>query len=35
MGIHQSRTNLSDNEIEKIISFLKAVNGEIVNYTSH
>ena len=32
MGIHQSRTNLSDNEIEKIISFLKAVNGEIINY---
>lgn len=32
MGIHQSRNNLSDKEIEKIISFLKAVDGTIVEY---
>jgi len=32
MGIHQVRTNLDDKEIQKIISFLKAVDGEVVNF---
>lgn len=32
MGTHQSRVNLSDDEIDKIISFLKAVDGEFVEY---
>jgi cytochrome c peroxidase len=32
MGRHQSRANLSDTEIKKIIAFLKAVDGELVKY---
>ncbi|WP_428738772.1 cytochrome-c peroxidase [Sulfurimonas sp.] len=32
MGIHQLRINLDDKEIQKIISFLKAVDGEVVNF---
>ena len=32
MGTHQSRVELSDDEIEKIVTFLKAVDGEIVEY---
>ncbi|TLP40780.1 cytochrome-c peroxidase [Arcobacter arenosus] len=32
MGIHQTRNNLSNNEINKIISFLKSVDGTIVEY---
>lgn len=32
MGIHQSRVYLTDSEINKIISFLKAVDGQIVEY---
>jgi cytochrome c peroxidase len=33
MGIHQSRNMLSNDEIDKIVSFLKSVDGEIINYT--
>ncbi|MCK9336900.1 MAG: hypothetical protein M0P43_03605 [Arcobacteraceae bacterium] len=32
MGRHQSRTDLTDSEIDKIILFLKAVDGEMVEY---
>lgn len=32
MGTHQVRRNLSENDIDKIISFLKAVDGEIVDF---
>ncbi|XPV69645.1 MAG: cytochrome-c peroxidase [Halarcobacter sp.] len=32
MGTHQSRNDLSDEQIEKIKAFLESVNGEIVNY---
>lgn len=35
MGTHQVRRNLSENDIEKIISFLKAVDGEIVDFNSN
>ncbi|WP_373069672.1 cytochrome-c peroxidase [Sulfurimonas sp.] len=33
MGLHQLRIDLSDIEIEKIISFFKSLNGEIVDFT--
>jgi len=33
MGIHQSRVSLSEKEIEKIISFFDALNGELVEFT--
>jgi len=32
MATHQSRTQITDKEIEKIISFLKAVDGELIEY---
>lgn len=32
MARHQSRANITDSEIEKIISFLKAVDGELIQY---
>jgi len=33
MGIHQSRTELSDTQISKIVAFLKAVDGELIEYS--
>ncbi|MCW9026232.1 MAG: c-type cytochrome [Thiovulaceae bacterium] len=33
MGKHQVRIDLSDDEIETIIAFLKSVNGQIVNFS--
>ncbi len=32
MGKHQSRTQLKEEEINKIVTFLKAVDGELVDY---
>lgn len=32
MGRHQSRTELSDTQIKKIIAFFKAVDGELIEY---
>ncbi len=32
MGTHQSRSELRDEEIDKIVSFLKAVDGEVISY---
>jgi cytochrome c peroxidase len=32
MGTYQTRNNLSDKEIDKIISFLKSVDGTMMEY---
>ena len=32
MAKHQSRVNINEEEIDKIVTFLKAVDGEIINY---
>ena len=32
MGIHQTRIDLTDDEVAQIVEFLKAVDGEIVEY---
>lgn len=32
MGKHQVRTNLTDSDIDKIVAFLKAVDGEITDF---
>ena len=33
MATHQSRTDISEKEIEKIVGFLKAVDGELIEYS--
>jgi len=33
MGEHQSRARLKDEEIEKIVAFLEAVDGKLIDYT--
>jgi cytochrome c peroxidase len=32
---HQHRTKITDDEVEKIVAFLKAVDGELVEYVNH
>jgi hypothetical protein len=32
MGIHQSRNRLTNQEIQKIITFLKSVDGTVIEY---
>lgn len=34
MGTHQARKNLTDEEIEKIVKFLKAVNGQLIDISN-
>ncbi len=34
MGKHQARKNLTDEEIEKIVKFLKAVNGQVIDISN-
>lgn len=32
---HQHRTKISDDEVKKIVSFLKAVDGDVVEYVNN